>query len=68
MVDALLVKMEVLEKDVGMSKWNLEVLISPTLNEFSAAGLYDKSGLSMNQFLKTRDILNREVTANELSI
>ena len=68
MVDALLVKMEVLEKDVGMSKWNLEVLISQTLNEFSAAGLYDKSGLSMNQFLKTRDILNREVTANELSI
>lgn len=68
MIDGLFVKLEVLEKDVGKSKWNLEILVSQTLNDFSTAGLYDNSGLSMNQFLKTRDILNREVTKNELSI
>lgn len=68
MVDGLLVRLEVLEKDVGRSKWNLEVLISQTLNEFSTEGLYDNSGLSMNQFLKARDILNREVTKRELSV
>lgn len=68
MVDGLLVKLEVLEKDVGKSKWNLEILVSQTLNEFSTSGLYDRSGLSMNQFLKTRDLLNREVTEHELSV
>lgn len=68
MVDGLLVRMEALEKDVGKSKWNLEVMISQTLNEFSTSGLYDNSGLSMNQFLKTREILNREVTKRELSV
>lgn len=68
MVDGLLVKVEALEKNVGKSKWNLEVMISQTLNEFSTSGLYDHSGLSMNQFLKTREVLNREVTKRELSV
>lgn len=60
MIDGLIIKLELLEKEVGTSKWNREVLISQTLNEFSTAGLYDKSGLSINAFLKIREWLIKE--------
>lgn len=59
-VDALMKKMELLNKDVGQSSWNKEMIIYQTLNEFSAAGLYDESGMSMNQFLKLREYLVKE--------
>ena len=59
-IDALLIKLELLEKEVGTSKWNREVLIYQTLNEFSAAGLYDNSGMSINAFLKVREWLAKE--------
>ena len=59
-VDALLIKLELLEKDLGTSQWNREVLIYQTLNEFSGAGMYDKSGLSINAFLKIREMLAKE--------
>lgn len=59
-IDGLIIKLELLENEVGTSKWNKEVLISQTLNEFSTAGLYDKSGLSINAFIKIREWLIRE--------
>lgn len=60
MIDGLLIKMELLDSKVGTSQWNREILILQTLNEFSSAGLYDKSGLSMNAFIKIREWLSKE--------
>lgn len=59
-IDALLIKLELLEHEVGTSKWNREVLIYQTLNEFSSSGMYDKSGLSINHFIKIREWLAKE--------
>ncbi len=59
-VDALLIKLELLENEVGTSQWNREVLIYQTLNDFSTAGLYDESGLSINAFIKIRQWLATE--------
>lgn len=60
MIDALTVKLDALNEDVAKSTWNHEMIIYQTLNEFSSAGLYDESGLSMNQFLKVREFLVKE--------
>ncbi|MCI5857492.1 MAG: hypothetical protein MR016_09045 [Agathobacter sp.] len=60
MIDALTIKLEALDGDVAKSTWNREMIIYQTLNEFSSAGLYDESGLSMNQFLKVREFLVKE--------
>lgn len=59
-IDALLIKLELMEKEVGTSQWNREVLIYQTLNDFSTAGLYDESGLSINAFIKIRQWLATE--------
>ena len=59
-IDGLLIKLELLEKEVGTSQWNREVLIYQTLNDFSTAGLYDESGLSINAFIKIREWLAKE--------
>lgn len=61
MVDGLIKKMEVLSEQTSMSsEWNRDMVIYQTLNEFSAEGLYDRSGLSMNMFLKIREYLVKE--------
>ncbi len=60
MIDSILLKIELLDKQVGGSKWNKEVLIYQTLNESSTAGIYDKSGLSINAFIKIREFLAKE--------
>lgn len=60
MVDALLVKLDALKQDMAESQWNFEMLIYQTLNEYSANGIYDESGMSMNQFLKVREFLAKE--------
>lgn len=60
MVDALLIKLEAMELDVQNSQWNREMFIYQTLNEFSSSGLYDASGMSMNQFLNVREFLARK--------
>lgn len=61
MVNGLLLKMEVLNKKTALhSDWNQDMVIYQTLNEYSAAGLYDKSGISMNMFLKIREYLVKE--------
>lgn len=60
MVDALIKKIEVFDSDTMSSGWNQDMVIYQTLNDFSAQGLYDKSGLSMNMFLKIREYLVNE--------
>lgn len=61
MVDGLIKKLEALNKQETMSsEWNQDMVIYQTLNEFSAQGLYDQSGLSMNMFLKIREYLVKE--------
>lgn len=62
MIDSLTIKMDALNQDVAQSVWNHEMIIYQTLNEFSSAGLYDESGLSMNQFLKVREFLVKEIS------
>ncbi len=60
MVDACLKKIEMLSGHNLSSSWNQDMVIYQTLNEISSTGIYDESGLSMNQFLKIRDLLVRE--------
>lgn len=61
MVDGLIKKIEVFDSDTMSSEWNQDMVIYQTLNDFSAQGLYDHSGLSMNMFLKIREYLvNKE--------
>lgn len=62
MVDGLVKKIEVFDADMMSSDWNQNMVIYQTLNDFSAQGLYDKSGLSMNMFLKIREYLVKEET------
>lgn len=62
MVDGLVKKLEVLDADMMLSDWNQNMVIYQTLNDFSAQGVYDKSGLSMNMFLKIREYLVNEGT------
>lgn len=59
-VDALVIKLEKMKEGVGLSQWNKEMIIYQTLNEFSSSGIYDVSGLGMNQFLKIREYLTKE--------
>ncbi len=60
MVDACLKKIEMLNEHNLSTSWNEDMVIYQTLNEMSATGMYDESGLSMNQFLKVRELLVRE--------
>lgn len=60
MVDGLIKKLEVFDVTTMSSEWNQDMVIYQTLNDFSAQGLYDKSGLSMNMFLKIREYLVNE--------
>ena len=60
MVDSLVIKMQALNPGVAKSTWNHEMIIYQTLNEFSSSGIYDESGLSMNQFLNIREFLVKE--------
>ncbi len=60
MVDGLIKKLEVLDSQTMSSEWNQDMVIYQTLNDFSTMGMYDKSGLSMNMFLKIREYLVKE--------
>lgn len=60
MVDAVIKKLEVFDSTTMSSDWNQDMVIYQTLNEYSAQGMYDKSGLSMNMFLKIREYLVNE--------
>lgn len=60
MVDACVKRMELLISQNLSSSWNQDMVIYQTLNEVSATGIYDVSGISMNQFLKIRERMVRE--------
>lgn len=59
-VDSVVAKFDVLDRNTLSNSWNQDILVYQTLNENSAAGLYDKAGFSMNMFLKIRDYLIKE--------
>ena len=56
MVDSVLTKVEAMRDEMD-SSWNQEMLIYQTLNEYSNEGMYDDSNITMNQFLKIRNVL-----------
>lgn len=58
--DCLVTKFDLLDKDTFSSTWNRDIVVYQTMNEKSAEGLYDRSGLTMNQFLKIRELLVKE--------
>lgn len=60
MIDGILLKIEALDMQEVKSWWNREVFIYQTLNEYSTSGIYDASGLSINAFIKIRELLARE--------
>ncbi len=60
MVDSLVTKIELLDRETMSSSWNQDMVIYQTLNDYSQAGFYDNSGLSMNQFLQVRQRLVNE--------
>ena len=60
MADMLVSKMELIDKETMANDWNQDMLIYQTLNELMAQGIYDESGLSMNQFLAVRERLVKE--------
>ena len=57
MVDICVKKIETLNSQKMTSSFSQEMVIYQTLNEASATGIYDESGVSMNQFLKIRELL-----------
>ena len=57
MIDAFISK---LPANAPESDWSTDMVIYQTLNEFSQTGVYDQSGLSINQFLTIREILVEE--------
>ncbi|MCI8389227.1 MAG: hypothetical protein HFI35_00655 [Roseburia sp.] len=60
MVDGLIKKLELFDANTMSSDWNQDMVIYQTLNDFSAKGIYDRSGLGMNMFLKIREYLVNE--------
>ena len=60
MVDSVVTKVELFDADAMSSSWNQNMVIYQTINELSQKGLYDNSGLTMNQFLTIREILANE--------
>ena len=60
MVDSVVTKVELFDKDAMSSSWNQNMVIYQTINELSQKGVYDNSGLTMNQFLAIREILANE--------
>lgn len=58
--DMIVTKFDLLDKDTFSSTWNRDIVIYQSMNEMSAKGLYDNSGLSMNRFLTIRELLVKE--------
>lgn len=58
-VDSIVTKFELLDKETVKNSWNHDIIIYQTLNEKSAAGLYDEANLGMNQFIKIREFLTK---------
>lgn len=60
--DMIVTKFDLLDKDTFSAGWNRDIVIYQSMNEKSTEGLYDRCGLSMNQFLKIRELLVKEET------
>lgn len=60
-VDCVVTKFELLDYDTFQNSWNHDMVIYQTMNEKSEEGLYDRSGMNMNQFLKIRNFITKEV-------
>ena len=60
MIDSVITRMELLDEDTMKSSWNQDMVIYSILNDLSGKGIYDESGLSLNQYLKIRDYLVNE--------
>lgn len=58
--DMIVTKFDLLDKDTFSAGWNRDIVIYQSMNEKSTEGLYDRCGLSMNQFLKIRELLVKE--------
>lgn len=58
MIDCIVTKTELIGEINTV--WNREMMIYQTLNEKSSEGLYDESGIGMNQFLKIREFLAKK--------
>lgn len=58
--DTVVTKFELLDRTTLSSTWNRDMVIYQTLNDNSSSGIYDSSGLTMNQFLKIREYLAKE--------
>jgi hypothetical protein len=65
MVDSVVTKVELFDSDSMSSSWNQNMVIYQTINELSQKGIYDNSGLTMNQFLTIREILANEDILND---
>ncbi|MQN00690.1 MAG: hypothetical protein FRC54_01665 [bacterium LCO1.1] len=63
MADAVMERLDAISKESDRMKsdWNKQMLIYSSLNELSSSGYYDDSTITMNQFLKIRDILVKEL-------
>jgi len=58
-INTLISRFEHLREETENSEWNREIIIMQTMNDKSSEGLYDNSGLSINEFLKLREFLVR---------
>ena len=66
MTNAVITKLEQLGSERIAGSWNQDIVVYQTLNESSEKGLYDESGLSMNQFLRAREVLLKEDLQSDL--
>lgn len=55
--DIIITKLEAIYKKADKSNWNTSMIVYQTLNDCSKSGIYDNTGLGMNEFLKIRDFL-----------
>jgi hypothetical protein len=60
MVDALVVRLDAEKSKGKRDQVDTELIIYQSLNEFSSSGIYDKSGMSMNLYIKMRGFLAKE--------
>lgn len=59
-VSQVVTRLELLDHDTFSGGWNQNIVIIQVLNDLSSKGIYDDSGLGINQFLKIRDYLAKE--------
>jgi hypothetical protein len=60
MISSLTMRIDEANKDITQSTVDHQMLIYQTLSKYSGEGMYDKCGLSMNQFLTVREFLAKE--------